>query len=198
MKTSVPNQFINQQNNVLLFRNPLNLMMKRLLLLIVFALYGGTITAQELREEPRPVMEVKAYLANLKRAEATQRTTYSVAQNLEDLLTKVQPSVYYYAGAARTYGEKPRMLFTDKQSLGSLESSNMLKNNIDIVTIKINGNDLNSFIDMSVFYSFKNLKYIYIISSTNVTAENITAMIRNNDDQKYNVFYKIDKGDNNQ
>jgi len=197
MKTSVPNQFINQQNNVLLFRNPLNLMMKRLLLLIVFALCGGTIMAQELREV-HPVMEVNAYLANLKRAEANQRTTYSVAQNVEDLLTKVQPSVYYYSGVVKTYGEKPRALFTDKQSLAGLASSTMLKNNIDIVTIRINGNDLNSFIDMSVFYSFKNLKYIYIISSTNVTAENITNMIRNNDDQKYTVFYKIDKGDNNQ
>ncbi|HMJ47306.1 MAG TPA: hypothetical protein VK498_08250 [Ferruginibacter sp.] len=198
MKTNVPNQFINPQNNVLLFRNPLNLMMKRLLLLIVFALYGGTITAQELRGEAHPILEVNTYLTNLKRAEANQRTTYSVAQNVEDLLTKVQPSVYYYSGVAKTYGEKPRALFTDKQSLAGLASSTMLKNNIDIVTIKINGSDLNSFIDMSVFYSFKNLKYIYIISSTNVTAENITNMIRNNDDQKYTVFYKIDKGDNNQ
>jgi hypothetical protein len=199
MKKRVPNQFINQQNNVLLFRKPLILMMKRLLLMIIFVLYGGIITAQETRmsTEVPPVLEVKDFLAYLRSSEHASRTTFSNAQNVEDLMYKSQPSVYFYSGIVKSYGEKPKCLFTDFQSLNNLESAGILKNNIEMVTIKIDrAGDLNATIDMSVFSSFKNMKYIYIVSSTNTTSQVVSRMIRNSD-EKYGVFYRIDKGDNN-
>lgn len=199
MKTHVPNQITNQQNNALLFQNSLNLMMKRLLLLIVFALYGGTITAQEARVDGNlpPVFEVKAFLSYLRSSEQTSRTAYSNAQNIEDLMSKTQPSVYFYSGIVKSYGEKPKCLFTDFQSLSNLQNAAILKNNIEMATIKIDrANDLNSTIDLSVFSGFKNMKYIYIVSEINTTNQTITRMIRNSD-EKYSVFYTIDKGDNN-
>lgn len=199
MKTSVPNQFINQQNNVLLFRNPLNLMMKRLLLLIVFAIYGGTITAQESRAIDRStsVMEVRSYISTLRNQQNSRNSAAVAPLRVENLLYKVQPSVYFYAGVVKTYGETPRDLFTDFQSLTRLNNPAIMKNSIELVTIKVNAANLNSTIDWSVFSDFPSLKYIYIVSSVSTT-EAVISRMAGTYDEKYSVFYKVDKGENNQ
>jgi hypothetical protein len=143
-------------------------------------------------------MDVNSFLSSMRTSEQNRRATYSNAAHIEDLLHKVQPSVYYFSGNVKTYGEKPKNLFTDIPSLNGLNNSDMLKNNIEIVILKVkNAIDLNSTIDLSMLSSFKSLKYIYIVSSVPTTTENITRMIRNYE-EKYSVFYKIDKGDNNQ
>ena len=73
-----------------------------------------------------------------------------------------------------------------------------MKNNIEIVTIKINSaTELSSTIDLSVFSNFKNLKYIYIVSSVSTTDVALSKMILNYD-EKYSIFYKVEKGDTNQ
>ena len=73
-----------------------------------------------------------------------------------------------------------------------------MKNNIEIVTIKINSpNELNSTIDLSVFSSFKKLKYVYISSNTIINEFILSKMIRNYD-EKYTVFYTIENGDKSQ
>ena len=106
--------------------------------------------------------------------------------------------MYYFSGSVKTYGEKPKNLFTDIPSLNGISNADILKNNIELVVIKIkNAAELNSVIDLSVLSGYKNLKYIYVISGVSTAQENITRMIRNYED-KYSVFYKIDKGDNNQ
>lgn len=200
MKTSVPNQIINQQNNVLLFQNPLIFTMKRLLLLMVLFFLTGTITAQESRvgEPSTQVMEVKTYLSSLRASERNSRNGFSNADNIESLLYKVQPSVYYYSGTVKTYGAKPRDLFTDFQSLSGLNNPTIQKNNIELVTIRINNaSELSATIDFSVFSDYKNLKYVYIISNADTTSQNITRMVGSYS-EKYSVFYKIDKGDKNQ
>jgi hypothetical protein len=120
------------------------------------------------------------------------------AQNLENLLYKVQPSIYFNSGNVKTYGEKPKVFFVDARSLNRISNSNLLKNNIEIVTIKINSaTELSSTIDLSVFSNFKNLKYIYIVSSVSTTDVALSKMILNYD-EKYSIFYKVEKGDTNQ
>lgn len=199
MKKSVPNQFINQQNNVQLFQNPLILMMKRLLLLIVLAIYGQTIYAQEARNDSGgSVMELSSFIASLRQAQPLSRGTTTAPLRVENLLYKVQPSVYFYSGVVKTYGESPRDLFTDFRSLSGLNNPAIAKNNIELVTIKVEGSNLNSTIDWSVFSDFPKLKYIYIISSVNTTAQTFTNMVGNYDAEQYKVFYKIDKGERNQ
>lgn len=202
MKKNVPNEFINQPDNLLLLRNPLILMMKKLLLLLVFVLYGAGMSAQESRNSGATgVPELKAFVASLKANDQTSKgigSSFSAANSVEELLYQVQSSVYFYGGVAKTYGEKPRCLFTDKQSLGSLNNSNMLKNNIEIVTIRINNaNDLNGAIDLSLFSSFKNLKYVYIVSNVDAQPSQFNAMV-NNPEERLSVFYKINKGEGNQ
>ena len=199
MKTSVPKQNINQLNNNLLFKIHPNLIMKQLVLLLIVAFYSATISAQTSSvNDPPPVMELKAYLTTLKSSNVNSRSANTGSQNVENLIYKVQPSIYFNSGQVKTYGEKPRSLFTDVRSLNRINNSTLLKNNIEIVTIKINSsNELNSTIDLSVFSSFKNLKYIYIVSNVSTSDKALSKMIVNYN-EKYSIFYTIEKGDSNQ
>jgi hypothetical protein len=143
-------------------------------------------------------MEISAFISSLRNSDLSNRNAEPTVTNVENLIYKVQPSVYFYSGTVKSYGEKPRNLFTDIQSLSGLNNPAILKNNIELVTIRINtANELNAAIDWSVFSAYKNLKYIYILSGVNTTSQNI-ARLAGNYSEKYSVFYKVDKGENNQ
>ena len=176
--------------------------MKQLILLLIVAFYSASVSAQVERQDGSPqVMEVNSFIASLKPEAnnlSSRKSVNPTAQNLENLLYKVQPSIYFDSGNVKTYGEKPKNFFVDARSLNKISNSNLLKNNIEIVTIKINSaTELSSTIDLSVFSNFKNLKYIYIVSSVSTTDLALSKMIRNYD-EKYSIFYKIEKGDSNQ
>ena len=174
--------------------------MKQLLLLLVIVLFNASISAQENRmtQPVIPVEEVNAFIASHQPANRTS-DSFSIGRDVDALVHKVQPAAYYYAGVAKNYGDKPKALFTDFASLSGLNNSTVLKNNIEIANIRINTvAELESTLDLSLLSAFKNLKYIYIISNVaSANNQNIMRMIRNYD-EKYSVFYKIDKGDNNQ
>jgi hypothetical protein len=128
-------------------------------------------------------------------SEQSARASYSNAQHIESLLSKVQPSVYVNNSEIKSYGEKPICLFTDIQTLTDLKNTAILKNNIEMATITIKHQiDLGTVIDLNHFSEFKNLKYIQIVSAISLSEEAITKMIRNNDG-KYSVFFKIQNGD---
>jgi hypothetical protein len=141
------------------------------------------------------IMEVNGYISSLKGIEQNSPSSFSKAHNVEDLVYKLQSSVYFNSGVVKTFGENPKNLYTDIASLDGISSASLLKKNIEIVIIKINSvNDLNSKIDLAVFSDFYKLKYIYIVSSVNTTEQNITKMFLNFDEQ-YSIFYKIEKGE---
>ena len=158
--------------------------MKQLILLLIVAFYSASVSAQVERQDGSPqVMEVNSFIASLK----------PEANNLSS-----RKSVNPAAQNLKTYGEKPKNFFVDARSLNKISNSNLLKNNIEIVTIKINSaTELSSTIDLSVFSNFKNLKYIYIVSSVSTTDVALSKMILNYD-EKYSIFYKVEKGDSNQ
>ena len=81
-------------------------------------------------------------------------------------------------------------------SFAQVDNLVTLKNNIEIVIIKIdNASQLNSSINLALLSNFKKLKYIYIVSSIDISSSEIANMITNYN-EKYSVFYKIDNGDN--
>ena len=196
MDTTYPILLFNHQAKNLLEQT--NETMKKVILLLVFALFYNGISAQSAGQSI-VVNEARSYIASHRNQSQFVNQSESLsAQNLEMLITKVQPSIYVEANVVKTYGEKPKNLFTDLSSLNQLSSSVILKNNIEIVIIRIhNSDDLKSTIDLSLFSNFKNLKYIYVVSSVTTTNQAIAQMIVNNDD-KYSIYYKIEKGDNNQ
>ena len=199
MKSNAPNELINQSNNVLLLRNPLILMMRKLLLLLVVVLWCTNLSAQDSRGTATSgVMETKAFIASLRANEQTSRqstSSFSIAQSVEELVYNVQPAQYLSSGIVKTYGEKPRHLITDKQSLSGLNNPALLKNNVDIVSIRINSaSDLNGTIDLSLFSSFTSLKYVRIVSAVPTTAAAINQMIVN-PEERLTVFYSIESGE---
>ena len=195
MEKSVPNQFFNQLNNFLLFGQFQILIMKRLLLLLVLAFYCVGINAQETRvSQGSQVMEVNAYLAYLRTSEESARNLNSNSNRLENLLKEVQPAIYFIHGEIRTYGGNPTSLYTDVSSFRELASRITANESIEIVTISVSQiSDLNSPLDFSAFSSFPNLKYIYIISTVETSGNVISGLIRNNN-ARFGVFYKVDKG----
>lgn len=195
MEKSVPNQFINQLNNYLLFSKFQIFIMKRLLLLLVLAFYCADISAQDVRDsQDSPLMEVDAYLAMLRSSESNSRNLNSSSSRLESLLKDVQPSIYFLNGEQRSYGENPTSIYTNVSSLPNLASAISTNSTIEFVTIRVNQvSDLSSPIDLSAFSIFPNLKYIYIIATVETSGAAISASLRNRN-ARFGVFYKVDKG----
>ena len=195
MERNVPNQFNNHLNNFLLFGKLQIFIMKRLLLLLVLAFYCANINAQEVRTTPSSqLMEVNAYLTYLRSSESTARNLNANSSRLEKLLKEVQPAIYFLNGEVKSYGENPTSLFTNASSLREIESAIDSRESIEIVTINLTqSTDLNAPLDLSVFSSFPNLKYVYILSHIETSGTVISNLIRNNE-SRFAVFHKVDKG----
>ena len=161
----------------------------------IYIVFYTTILAQNEPPITPKVTEVESYVSSLKIAEKNSNLSFSNAKNVEDLVYNIQPSVYFYSGELKSYGDKPKKLYTDIASLKNLATTSILKNNIEIVVIKFdNISNFNSTIDLDLFSEFTKLKYIYIVSSVNTTEQNIAKIFLNYDEQ-YGIFYKIDKGE---
>jgi hypothetical protein len=183
-----------------LFEKSSQIMKREVILLLMFVFFYTNINAQMgttigQQTDAVTVAEINTYLAASKKVTATAGNKLN-GENLANLTTNVQPSVYCYNNAVNTYGDKPVDLFTDIHSLSQLDNLVTLKNDIEIVIIKIdNAAQLNTTINLALLTNFKKVKYIYIVSSVTTTSNAIAAMITNYN-EKYSVFYKIDKGDN--
>ncbi|NHM08376.1 hypothetical protein G4D82_14220 [Flavobacterium sp. CYK-4] len=170
------------------------------IIFLLILLCSAPLSAQQRNdsEEIQPITESRTFLSNLRARETSNRAAYSNAQHIEELLSKVQPSVYYLSGSVKTYGEKPVCLFTNVQSLSRINEVSIEGNNLEMARISIEtSTDLNATIDLEQFNGFKKLRYIQILSKVPVTEQAINRMVRNNSD-KYSVFFKVQKGDSEQ
>jgi hypothetical protein len=195
MKKNTPNLFIDLQNYLISIQGHFNSTSKKVSIIVLFAFFCTTISAQNGNTVTPKIIEVKSYISSLKAVEQNMNLHYSNAQNVENLVYNLQPSIYFFSGDTKTYGENPKNLYTDVASLNAILSAGLQEKNIEIAIIKINNaNDLNSKIDLSIFSNFYKLKYIYIISSVTTTEQNIVKML-NNYDEQYSIFYKIEIGE---
>ena len=186
MKTPVPNLLINQANNALLFaKNTQTMLQKLLLSVLIFAGYTVNISAQENRAS-NPVMHVDQFLA----ASRLENQNNISGTPAESLLKNVQHAVYVMDGQVKTYGTNPVCLYTDAVSMNAMQLSAIQAGNIEMVTINVKASDLASGIDLAVFSGLPNLKYIYILSDKDATADAIIGSIQNNN-PAYRVFYEI-------
>jgi len=192
MKKNTPNQFVTLKNNLNPVQQHRPLTLNRVLLLLVFSFSLLDISAQNGTTVTPTVMDVKAYISSLKTSNQKTRATVSTSQYVENLVFGIQPAVYYQSSIPKNYGDNPVKLFTDISSLKTIPNSNLLKDNIEIVVIKIKSNtDLNAKIDLLEFSDFPKLKYIYVLSNVNTTDQNISNMFLNYTNQ-YSIFYKIE------
>lgn len=156
----------------------------------------STIMAQAIDDrQTLPIVEKQAFIASLRStAASTSRTVVdSRLEKLQSLLSDVNSAIYFYAGAARAYGDRPECLYTDAASMGSLQSANIDVNNIKMITIKItSAAQLANSLDLSIFANYPKLRYVYILSSVNSTGDQIVRMVRN-PGTGYRIFYSIQK-----
>lgn len=194
MEATVPKILINPRSNVLLFLFKPQIIMKRLLLVLVLVCFCMQAKAQVSRDaNQNPIMEVSAYLSSLRTNSASARTSSSGLAHLENLLNEVQPSVYLSSGQVKTFGDQPTALYTDVSSLANASSLVDSKESIEMVTIRMERSaDLRT-IDLSLLSSFPNLKYVYLLSTTETTANTLSSLVQNTDG-RFVVFYKISKG----
>jgi len=194
----IPNRLSNPQVNLILGKSS-QIMKRKVILLLMFVFFYTNINAQlgtiGQQNDVVTVTDINSLFSAAKKVTASPGTKLN-AQNLKSLTSNVQQSVYCYSDTVNTYGDKPVDLFTDVHSLAQVDNLVTLKNNIEIVIIKIdNASQLNATINLAMLSNFKKLKYVYIVSSVNTTANVIANMITNYN-EKYSIFYKIDKGDN--
>ena len=138
----------------------------------------------------KKILHVDQYIASKK-----QQIKNAVGTQLrvEKLIYDVQPAVYFKNNVMKLYGEQPVSLFTDIKSLGAINATSFVKNNIEIVTIKIeNASDLNLIINLNLLSEFPNLQYIYIISNVKCTESQIINLVKS-ENPKLDVFFNIEK-----
>jgi hypothetical protein len=200
MKTNNPNVFFNHQTN-LLFEKTSQIMKQKLLFTLMLVSIYSSVFAQVAKAGKNGTIvltELNSLLASGKTSGSALPSHSSAdkidLQRLNDLVSQVKPSIYFYQGEIKSYGDYPTNLYTDASSLGQLNSTISEKQNIEIVTIRINtASRLSTAIDLSFFSNFPNLKYIYILSNVETTESVIAGLIRNNE-ERFTIFYKIDKG----
>lgn len=189
-----------------IYTNKFNCMKSKIIILTLLLISSLNVFAQTLSasdntgETVVPVVELNAFLSTASqtsRTSAVSNVTLLNVQNVKDLVYNTQPSIYFYGDAVKVFGDKPRNLFTDLNSISSLNNSILLKNNIEIITINLdNPNQVNNTFNLSLLSEFKNLKYIYFITSFDVSNDAMSTLVQG-DSEKYLVFYKVQKGDNN-
>src|SRR5574343_33056 len=121
-----------------IYSTKINCMKSKIIMLIVLLISSLNALAQRLStsdnidETSVPVLELDAFLnasSLTARTAAVSNVTLQNMQNVKELFYNTQPSIYFYGGVVKVYGDKPRNLFTDLNSIGSLNNSITLKNN---------------------------------------------------------------------
>lgn len=148
---------------------------------VLFFLVTNFLSAQ--------TQNVDSYLTSLENSGQS-----STLNHLNHLLYDLQSAVYANSGEIKIYDSQPTALFTDINSINSLNNSVSLKNDIEIATIKIEkSSDFNQSIDLNSFSGFEKLKYIFIISEIETNPSVFNNLIKNNT-SKYILLYKISIG----
>jgi hypothetical protein len=181
MKKNTPNLIVGMQNNRISIQRLLATYTKRVSIIVLFTFFCINISAQNGNSAAPVVKELDIFLSDLK---INDQNKFNY---IESLLYNLQPATYFYSGEVKTYGEKPNTLYTDINSMQDADNPSIIKDNIEIVNLKIV--NTNEIIDLSKFSNYTNLKYIYLVSKINLTDQNVINMIRNYD-LKYSIFYK--------
>ena len=195
MKKTTLNQTVDFKINLISAQQILSLSIKRALLILMFFISFVNISAQNSSSVTPTVMDVKAFISSLKSGNAKMKVSVSNSQYVENLVFGIQPAIYFNSGTVKTYGDIPVKLFTDISSLNGIAGANLMKDNIEIIVIKLKSStDLYTKIDLLKFSDFNKLKYIYILSSVSTTEQNIANMFLNYN-QQYSIFYKIENAE---
>ena len=97
------------------------------------------------------------------------------------LANDIQPAVYVENGEMNVYGDAPVCLYTDLASLQTIETHKVPQAAIEMVILRVaSAKELQQKIDYSIFSNYPKLKYIYILSSIDMTEAAIQKLAKGN------------------
>lgn len=161
------------------FRNSMNV---KVLILLVLPLISF---AQNVKIENADVFFKSAQLTNVSRSNEINQ--------IKSLIKDLHPSVYLEKGRVNTYGESPKCLFTDVESISLLKDLRTDLSSIEIVTINIKSQkDLTSIIDLDTFLNYPSIKVIHLNVHFDCTADMLYPMIKYVK-SNYTVLYSVEK-----
>lgn len=189
MKKNLTVSFLNKETNLqkrdflslfLMSRDHLSRIF--MLLLLTFSLGGF---AQNVKIEKAETYFQSAQLNNANRS---NNVSY-----VKSLVKDLHSSIYLDRGRVNTYGEIPKCLFTDIESISMLKNSRMNLSSIEIITINIKSiEELRSTINLDDFSSISKLKVIHLNVHFDCTTEMLNPMIRS-EKSNYLVLYSVEK-----
>lgn len=185
MKNLTQTESLNIQFNNLNYRiSKIKIVLKVVVLFLVSLICENSMA--QITNSSTDIKEVNSFLSSLK------STSVSEFEKLDGLIHNVNPAIYTYDNILKIYGENCTVLFTDMPSINYIKNNPIPSNKVEIVKVSIKkATDINAKIDLSIFSSLSNLKYIYIVSGINTSKQSIVNMIIN-DDNDYTILYKID------
>lgn len=156
--------------------------------LILFLLTCLNSVAQTTSNTPN-IKEITSFLSTLK------ANSVSDYEKLNGLAYNLNPAIYTYDNTLKVYGENYTVLFSDMASLNYIKNNVIPSHSIEMVRINITKTtDLNRKIDLSIFSTFPNLKYIYLYSLIESNENNLNQMFTNYD-SKYSLIYSVNLGE---
>lgn len=193
-------QIINQQTNLMFEKTSQVMKLKLLFILLLISFYTGVFaqSTKTAQNGTNVVRELNSFLTfettSGKARMASSDAVTSNPQRLKNLVTQVQSATYFYDGVVKNYGDNPKSLFTDIKGFNLLNSEELAKMEIELVTIRVeNKQDFQNKIDLSNVSNFPKLKFIYILTTFDYDINNVSKVINNNNDS-YVIVFKSEKG----
>jgi hypothetical protein len=156
---------------------------KRIFLPLLIVFFALTASAQTLQE-------LGAMLATMNAS--SDPAIRQQAAHLDSLVFQVQPKIQITNFVLGVTGQAPAVcLESDAQSVGMLINANPLFQEVELITIQLNGpGDLNFILDLANLPGFEHLKYIQFLCSFNSDPQLIQSLFLSNN-TGITVFYNI-------
>ncbi|MEC4005774.1 hypothetical protein OX283_013970 [Flavobacterium sp. SUN052] len=158
------------------------------LIILLFLLISFSSFSQA--NQRTPIFEKNNFLTTLR---TSSSTTPAVYNRVASLFKDVNSSIYLSNNQVNTIGNRPLCMFTDVTSLSVANNPNLLVNDVELVTIKIdNPSTLNAPINLSVVSRYHNVKYIYFKVSFDFQISQLLSHLLEVD-PKVVLIYSVDK-----
>jgi hypothetical protein len=138
------------------------------------------------------VQHIDVFRASISLNNSTN-TNYTL-QRFNSLINDKNPAVYITNNTINSYASdtNPTCLFTNISGLVNINNASIIKNDIELITIRINTiSELSTILNLELLASYPKLRYIYFLSSFTVTRNNIRNMLQGTN-QNYSVIYNIE------
>ncbi|MCF8256744.1 MAG: hypothetical protein K9J06_04285 [Flavobacteriales bacterium] len=127
-------------------------------------------------------------------ADGTEVTgTWQSDGRLKSLVLDLHPAVYVNDGAVKVREKSPTVLYSDLESVKTINGLSFPSGKIEIVTILVDDlGSLSQVVDLSVFAGFERLKYVHVKASVECQTSDLFQMLKNVD-SRYQILVTVER-----